>query len=421
MELVVDNFAGGGGASVGMEQGMDQTIDIAINHDDEAIAMHKANHPNTRHYMEDIWEVDPKEACRGQRVGLAWFSPDCKHFSRAKGSAPKRSKQIRGLAWVVLRWARAVRPRIIMLENVEEFRTWGPLGQDGRPIKARKGETFDTWARKLEREGYVVEFRTLIAADYGAPTTRKRLFMIARCDGQPIVWPAASHTKAEYKPAHSIIDWSLPCPSVFGRKRPLVKATMDRIAKGLERFVFNSSEPDPYIIRTGHAWKGGRVPGGWRGQPLESPLATVCATNDKALIIPFVARHWGGMVGRSINLPWPTVTSKGCQDQILSAFLIKYFGQSTVNSLNTPLGTLTSRDRYGLVTIKGEEYKLIDVGMRMLQPHELFAAQAFPADYIINPLYNGKPLTKTTQVRLCGNSVCPPIPAAMVAANYEQN
>ncbi len=379
--------------------------------------MHEVNHPGARHYTEDIWDVDPNEACKGKRVGLAWFSPDCKHFSKAKGGAPNRSEAVRGLAWVVTYWASQVKPRVIMLENVEEFENWGPLNPEGHPIRDKMGETFKQWIGRLEELGYKVEWRRLLAADYGAPTTRLRLFLIARCDGLPIVWPAATHAPETYRQAHEIIDWSLPCPSIFGRKRPLVKATMDRIAKGLERYVFGQTQT-PFLVRTGHAWKDGTVPGGWRGQTLDKPLATVCATNDKNLVVPFIARHWGGMVGREITRPWPTITAKGCQDQLLSAFLVKYFGTSTAQPLSKPIGTLTGKARYGLVTIEGQNYKLVDIGMRMLQPPELYAAQAFPSDYIIDPVLDGKPLTKTAQIRLCGNSVCPPVPREMVRANY---
>ncbi len=456
-ELVVDNFAGGGGASVGIEDAIGGTVDIAINHDAAAIAMHEANHPGTHHYQEDIWQVNPVQACKGQRVGLAWFSPDCKHFSRAKGGAPKRSKEIRSLAWTVTYWAGQVRPRVIILENVEEFEDWGPLDAMGRPDKDKMGETFKQWVAALQDLGYKVEWRSLVAADYGAPTTRKRLFLIARCDGLPIVWPEATHTKDEHTPAHSIIDWSLDCPSVFGKRpsgRPLAKATMDRIAKGLERFVFNQEVPTPFIIRTGHAWKDGTVPGGWRGQSLNDPLATVCATNDKNLVVPFIARHWGGMVGKDITHPWPTVTERCAQDQLAAAFLTKFYGTSVGSDARSPLGTvtaggwkhglveafllkyygtggprsvsepldtLTTKARYGLVEVYGEQYQLVDVGMRMLQPHELYAAQDFPEDYDINPVLptTGKRITKTDQLRLCGNSVVPRMSKVLVEANYQ--
>ena len=420
-EIEVDNFAGGGGASVGIEAALRRPVAIAINHDRAAIAMHEANHPGTHHYQEDIWQVDPVAACRDRPVGLAWFSPDCKHFSRAKGDAPNRSKEVRALAWTVTYWAGRVKPRIIMLENVEEFTNWGPLDGCGRPVKDKMGETFREWVTALQALGYVVEWRSLSAADYGAPTTRKRMFLIARRDGLPIVWPDETHSKEEYTPAHSIIDWSVPCPSVFGKRpngKTLVKATMDRVAEGLRRFVFEAEEPTPFIIRTGHAWKDGSVPGGWRGQDIRSPLATVCATNDKNLVVPWVARHWGGMVGRTIKMPWPTLTDKCAQDQLCAAFLLKYFGTGGARSIEAPIDTLTTKARYGLVEVYGQQYQLVDVGMRMLQPHELYAAQDFPDDYVIDPLVDGRAITKTDQLRLCGNSVVPRMSRVLVEANY---
>ena len=243
--LIVDNFAGGGGASPGIEAALGRPVDIAINHDPGAIAMHTVNHPQTLHYCESVWDVDPVKVCGGRSVALAWFSPDCKHFSKAKGGKPVE-KKIRGLAWVVLRWAAKVRPRVIMLENVEEFQTWGPL-VNNRPCPARKGETFRRWIQQLKALGYQVEYRELRACDYGAPTIRKRLFVIARCDGEPIVWPAPMHGPGlkPYRTAAEIIDWSIPVKSIFGRKRPLAENTMRRIAKGIQRFVIE--HPDPFI------------------------------------------------------------------------------------------------------------------------------------------------------------------------------
>lgn len=252
-ELIVDNFAGGGGASTGIEDATGCCVDIAINHDPEAIKMHKANHPYTKHYCEDVWQVDPVVACNGHPVGLAWFSPDCKHFSKAKGGKPK-DKFIRGLAWVACRWAGLVRPRVIMLENVEEFKTWGPLNRRKHPIKVKMGETFKKFVKQLVKLGYDVQYRELVAADYGAPTMRKRFFLIARCDGKPIIWPKPTHGPVDceevkagllkpYVGAYTQLDFSLPCPSIFDTSeeikekygiravRPLAKKTMDRIAR----------------------------------------------------------------------------------------------------------------------------------------------------------------------------------------------
>jgi site-specific DNA-cytosine methylase len=256
MGLIVDNFAGGGGASTGIEQALGRAIDIAINHDAEAIRMHEANHPGTLHIRNNIWQVDPLEVTGGQPVDLAWFSPDCKHFSKAKGGKP-REKSIRDLAWVVVLWAKRARPALILLENVEEFRSWGPLDEQGGIIKERAGETFDKWCRELRKLGYKLQFRELRACDYGAPTIRKRFFMVARCDGLPIVWPEPTHGKPDspdvlsgklkpWRTAAEIIDWSLPCPSIFERKKPLADKTLRRIAHGIVKFVLNN--PQPFIV-----------------------------------------------------------------------------------------------------------------------------------------------------------------------------
>jgi DNA (cytosine-5)-methyltransferase 1 len=273
-ELIVDNFAGGGGASLGIEMGLGRSPDIAINHDPEAIAMHKANHPNTKHFCEDVWEVNPIEACAGRPVGLAWFSPDCKHFSKAKGGKPV-SKKIRGLAWIVVKWAKAVQPRVIILENVEEFKDWGPLDDEGMPCRARKGMTFQRWQAQLKNLGYRVEWRELRACDYNTPTIRKRLFLVARCDGLPIVWPEATHSNPKkigtdlftshmkpWRTAAECIDWSVPCPSIFDRKKPLADNTLRRVAAGLRRYVIDS--PEPFIVSLTHH-------GGDRVESLDEP------------------------------------------------------------------------------------------------------------------------------------------------------
>jgi DNA (cytosine-5)-methyltransferase 1 len=504
-EVVVDNFAGGGGASDGIKRALGRPVDIAINHSAEAIAVHKANHPETRHYQEDIWEVDPREAAAGRPVGLAWFSPDCTHFSRAKGTTPLK-KEIRGLAWVVIRWAKTVRPRVILLENVEEFQTWGPLTDENRPDPSKVGETFRAWLAELTGLGYRVEFRTLVAADYGTPTTRKRLFLVARCDGGPIVWPEPTHGAGRgrsWRPAAEIIDWSLPCPSIFDRPRQLAEATLRRIAAGIRRYVIEAASPfvlpvthqgdarvhgideplrtvtaanrgefalcQPFIVRHGHystitgaGLREGCGAGTFRGQPLEAPLATVCATNDKHLVVPFIAKHYGGpnghqvvghevektlgtvtardhhalaaafltkfygtSVGADAREPLPTVTSGGGRGgghlAEVRAFLVRYYsagGAGTAQqSLFDPLHTVTTRARFGLVMVHGEPYEIVDIGMRMLQPHELFAAQGFPSDYQIAPEFNGRPLSKTAQTELAGNSVCPPVAESLVSAN----
>lgn len=526
MELIVDNFAGGGGASSGIEQAIGRPVDIAINHDPEAIAMHIANHPQTRHYCENVWDVDPREVTQGRPVGLAWFSPDCKHFSKAKGGKPV-SKKIRGLAWVALRWAATVKPRVIMLENVEEFVTWCPIGPDGQPCKKQKGRTFNVFINALKKHGYKVEYRTLVAYEYGAPTIRKRLFLIARCDGQPIVWPAATHDKTNWRTAAECIDWSISCPSIFERTKPLADATLRRIARGIQKYVIDAKEPFivtcnhsgegfrgnsinepmktltaardahglvvPTLIQTGYGERPGqdpRVPGlekplgtimaegqkhalvaptliqmgfgeapgspprcldpgkplgtvtagaikhalavatlvkhyagngAGAGIELTEPLHTVTAQDHHSLVSANLIRFFGTSTGADLNAPFPTVMPEGAgKTGLVSAFLAKYYGSASTNgqSLNEPTHTLTSRDRLALVTINAIDYVIVDIGMRMLQPHELFAAQGFPSSYVIAPMVNGKTLSKTAQVRMCGNSVSPPVARALVAANY---
>lgn len=580
-EIVVDNFAGGGGASTGIEIAIGRSVDIAINHDQAAIAMHRANHPETEHYTEDVWKVDPKEACAGRPVALAWFSPDCKHHSKAKGGKPV-SKKIRGLAWVAVKWAKAVRPRVIMLENVEEFMDWGRLDENNRPDPRYKGETFRRFVGQLERLGYVVEYRLLRACDYGAPTIRKRFFLIARCDGKPIVWPEPTHAapdsievlsglKKPWVPVADVLDFSLPCPSIFASSeeimeqygiravRPLSENTMRRIARGVMKFVVNN--PKPFIVsigQTGFAGDGrqsgvdeplrtivskaehcvcepvlapvmmrnnenavgsdvrdpiGTVTTGGhhmmispcmiqyhseqtgdaRGQTVDNPIMTVDASNRYGLVEPFliqtgygeregqkprtldiqkplgtivaqsnkfaecsvfISKYYGGdNIAASAEAPLPTVTaidhnavcsvcvtqmgnnSEGqCADMPLNtvtaksnhfaevcAFLVKYYGNGdSTASCRNPAPTITAKDRMGLVTVHGQDYRIVDIGLRMLTPRELFDAQGFPSDYIIDVDADGKPYPKSEQVARCGNAVCPPIPTALVRANLPE-
>ena len=326
-EIIVDNFAGGGGASTGIELATGRVVDIAINHDPDAILMHRTNHPHTIHYQASVWDVDPVEVCGGRPVGLAWFSPDCKHFSKAKGGKPV-DKNIRGLAWIVLRWAGTVRPRVIILENVEEFRTWGPVRR-GRPVKSKTGQTFRQWLGQLEALGYVVEWRELVAADYGAPTTRKRFFLIARSDGRPIVWPEPTHapadsqevkagTKKPWRSAAEIINWNLPAPSIFATKeeirerygvaavRPLARNTMRRVARGVDKFVIRSASP--FLVIVNHA-------GEFRGQGLEEPLQTITAKHGYGVASPVMApltmHNNQNAVGTAITEPVNTITGTG--------------------------------------------------------------------------------------------------------------
>lgn len=469
-ELIVDNFAGGGGASTGIELATGYSVDIAINHDPEAIRMHKTNHPNTKHYCEDVWQVDPIEACQGHPVGLAWFSPDCKHFSKAKGGKPK-DKFIRGLAWVACRWAALVRPRVIMLENVEEFKTWGPLNRGHHPIKEKQGKTFEKFVQQLTNLGYSVQFQELVAADYGAPTMRKRFFMIARCDGNPIIWPEPTHgpmnseavKTGQLKPyvgAYTQIDFSRPCPSIFDTTeeikekygiravRPLAQKTMARIARGLKKFVLEN--PEPFIIQCNHG--GERRPNNIRepmptitgkhgygiiaptliqyhsetlkdevrGQTIADPVMTVDSSNRYGLVTSFLSKFYKSGTGQDVREPLHTITTSAGHFGEVRAFLIKYYGSGTGQDIKEPLDTVTAQDRFGLVEIDGTEYQIADIGLRMLEPSELYGCQGFPEDYIIDHDYTGKTYPRSEQVRRCGNAVCPPIPAALVKSNLPE-
>lgn len=645
-ELVVDLFAGGGGTSLGIEWALGRSVDVAVNHDENAVAMHRANHPSSQHFCESVFKVDPAKATSNRPVGLLWASPDCTHHSKAKGGKPVSSKR-RGLAWVVVKWAKRTRPRVIGLENVEEFQDWGPVSRDGKPCKVRKGREFKKWVSQLQRLGYRVEHRLIRGCDFGSPTIRRRLFVMARCDGRPIVWPEASHADPAdprvvrgempaYRTAADCIDWHIPAPSIFERKRPLAENTMNRIAKGVQRFVIDAANPfivtcnhggdnfrgqsldapmrtitashdahglvSPYIARIGQTgWHNdglqyaintplttvttkaehllctpfiAKLNHGYRwfrGQSLESPLQTITAGGlQYALASPFVVKHRHGAVGhpadeplhtitagggppgrpgtggalgvsvpyfiprhgerpptwrcrhcdvihdveptcgcsacgarddlvanggqsprtRSVELPLPTVTATGngaslaaahmeqantgvvghsmhepvstivgkgstqrlCATHLINqkgadqrhsdmrepapticaggthaglvaALLAPYYGSGsgeTGRDLRQPAPTATTRDRFQLITvsINGETYVLVDIGMRMLQPRELFRAQGFPDSYIIDRTDSGQKLPKYVQVRLCGNSVCPQVAEALVAANF---
>ena len=448
-ELIVDNFAGGGGASTGIEDATGCCVDIAINHDPEAIKMHKANHPYTEHYCEDVWQVDPVKACKGHPVGLAWFSPDCKHFSKAKGGKPK-DKFIRGLAWVACRWAGLVRPRVIMLENVEEFKTWGPLNRGHHPIKSKQGKTFEKFVQQLMDLGYEVQYRELIAADYGAPTMRKRFFLIARCDGNPIVWPKPTHGPADsakvkagllkpYVGAYTQLDFSLPCPSIFDTSeeikkkygiravRPLARKTMDRIARGVKKFVLDN--PDPFVIEDESEdikmpiliqYHSETTKDEVRGQGIEAPIMTVDSSNRYGLVTSFISKFYKSGTGQDMREPLHTITAGDGHFGEVRAFLTKYYGSGTGQDIKEPLDTITAQDRFGLVTIYGTEYQIVDIGLRMLEPKELYGCQGFPEDYIIDRDCEGKVYPRAEQVKRCGNAVCPPIPTALVRANLKK-
>ncbi|MGG8043758.1 DNA cytosine methyltransferase [Klebsiella aerogenes] len=604
-ELIVDNFAGGGGASTGIEMATGRSVDIAINHDENAVAMHRTNHPDTLHYCENVFDVDPVAATGGKAVGFAWFSPDCTHYSKARGSKPVK-REIRGLAWVSVRWGLDVRPRVMALENVEEFKTWGPLlSCEMRPDPERSGETFRAFVgmlstgipadhpalyeccdflgispdskdakRLIAGLGYKVEYRELRASDYGAPTIRKRFFMLMRCDDQPIVWPEATHGDpksaavkagklAPWRTAAECIDWSIPAPSIFDRKKPLAENTLKRIARGIQRFVVDSAEP--FIVKCNHTSTSGKydcfrdqelgapiqtitkklgyaiavprlVPfmagnGGsqYQAKPrsIDKPLHTILKQSRACVVAPVVARQFGASIGHRADEPSATITaSGGGKSQLVSATLIhmgygERIGQSPrVLNLGKPLGTVvaggnkfavttaflakhyggnyngpgvgldepahsvttvdhhalitshlvklrgTCRDgqrsdepmptitaggqhvgevrallaandyderradqvkeflnSFGiseLVTIKGVVYRIVDIGMRMLQPHELYRAQGFPEGYVIDRDYRGNKYSKEKQVARCGNAVPPPFAEALVRANLPE-
>lgn len=514
-ELLVDNFAGGGGASTGIELALGRPVDIAINHDPNAIEMHKKNHPYTLHLCESVWDINPEEVCNGRKIAMAWFSPDCTHFSKAKGGKPVK-KEIRGLAWVVLNWAKLaerLKPRVIFLENVEEFKTWGPLTEDGYPDPEHKGETFHEFVNALRSCGYEVEWRELKACDYGAPTTRKRFFMIARSDGKSIIWPEKTHApsnsedvktgkKKPYVPAKDIIDWTIPSKSIFERKKTLSEATNKRIARGIFKYVFNN--PNPFILQIGHTGfskdRNHTINEPIRtivsknehclitptimvnntnhpGSDVQDPIKTITSGGHHALVVPtllqmgfpdndgkrvlnieepigtitsggnkfglsstvlvksaYIEKAYGGYyvgAGSKIEDPLSTITSvdhnRLCTLELgtihsksVDAFLIKYYGQGIGQSLSEPLHTISTKDRFGLITINGKSYEIVDIGLRMLQPRELYLAQGFPPDYEIEIGASGKALTKAQQVARCGNSVPPAFAEALVRANLPE-
>jgi DNA (cytosine-5)-methyltransferase 1 len=580
-ELLVVLFAGGGGSCTGIEQAVGRHVDIAINHDEVAISLHKANHPQARHYVSDVFDVDPREAAGGRAIGLLHASPDCTHHSQARGGQP-RSSAIRSLSWVVHRWAGTVRPRLITLENVEQILQWSPLvakrdPKTGRvmlldgtvaaagvhvplnqqflvPCTRRKGKNWQHFVEGLRRMGYAVQWRTLCAADFGAPTTRERLFMVARCDGEPIVWPEPTHAKRKsasakahparkpWRAAAECIDWSTPCPSIFTRKKPLAEATLRRVAKGIDRYVLKCADPfivricqqgslgksmrsidepittvtsknehalvAPTLVQMGYGERPGQAP---RALDLQQPLGTVVSGGGKhglvspvlvptthqgsdrvndaceplptittahrgevAVVSAFMAQMNGGFyegAGRAADQPLSTTTGRGTQQQLVTAlmthaytsnscggegdlrkpaktittgghhalvqcelspndeegalrvaaFLMRYYGQGGQwGDVREPMATITTKDRLALVTVlvHGTPYVIVDIGLRMLQPRELFTAQGFPLDYVIDRGADGKPLSKGAQTRMCGNSVSPPQQRALVLANY---
>lgn len=429
-DLIIDCFAGGGGASVGIEMALGRPVDIAINHDPQAIRMHKVNHPDTLHLTEDIFKVDLKKYVAGRHVSLMWASPDCTSHSKAKGGQP-RNKGLRILPWAVYKHAKAILPDVILMENVEEIQQWGPLDEAGHPIKERAGEDYKRFIAAMKKLGYDFDSRELIAADYGAPTTRKRWYAIFRRDGKPITWPEPTHSKSgadgrlKWLECGDYIDWSDLGRSIFDRPRPLADATMKRIANGYVKYVVNN--PQPYIVKNQSAvsfmiqYHGETREGDSRGQLLTEPIKTIDTSNRYGLVTAFVTKFYKSGTGQICEEPLHTITTLPGHFGLISAFLIKYYGTGCGQEAGKPLGTITTKDRFGLVNvvtdIDGEEYILKDIFLRMLKPEELKRMQGFPEDYILNRDIEGKPYPVGEQVARIGNSVVPIMAQALVSAN----
>jgi len=449
-ELTVVLFAGAGGSDEGIKAVTKRHIDIAINHDPVAISMNKRNNPLTKFYIEDVRKVDPIEATQGRPVGLLWMSPDCTFFSKARNKPiDRKGREVRSLAWVGVKWAKLVRPRIIMLENVEEFQDWCPLIKNEKgeltPDSSKKGETFYKFVNSMKKLGYEVQFRELRACDYGAPTTRKRLFMIARCDGEKIVWPEATHGDPEqmevrlgllkpWRIAGECIDWSIPCPSIFATskeikdeygitaKRPLAEKTMRRIALGVKKFIIDN--PEPYILDDKASfliqYHSETSKYDVRGQELTKPLMTLDTSPRYALVSAFITKFYKSGIGQSLKEPLHTITTSPGHFGLVQAFLIKYYGDAVGQSLNEPLHTITTKERFGLVMVKGEKYQISDICMRMLQTHEQFKAQGFRESYVFTHDEHGNPISRADQNEKLGNSVSPPVSEALTRANYRE-
>ncbi|MBC5712354.1 DNA cytosine methyltransferase [Hungatella sp. L12] len=428
--MLIDCFAGGGGASVGIEMALGRPVDIAINHDPQAIRMHKVNHPDTLHLTEDIFKVDLKKYVAGRHVALMWASPDCTSHSKAKGGQP-RNKGLRILPWAVYKHAKAILPDVILMENVEEIQQWGPLDEAGHPIKERAGEDYKRFIAAMKKLGYDFDSRELVAADYGAPTTRKRWYAIFRRDGKPITWPEPTHSKSgadgrlKWLECGDYIDWSDLGRSIFDRPKPLAEATMKRIANGYVKYVVNN--PQPYVVHNQSAvafmiqYHGETREGDSRGQLLTEPIKTIDTSNRYGLVTAFVTKFYKSGTGQGCEEPLHTITTSPGHFGLISAFLIKYYGTGCGQEAGRPLGTITTKDRFGLVNvitdIDGEKYVLKDIFLRMLKPEELKRMQGFPEDYILNRDIEGKPYPVGEQVARIGNSVVPIMAQALVSAN----
>ncbi len=514
--LIIDCFAGGGGASVGIEMALGRNVDIAINHDPDAILMHKTNHPKTLHLTEDIFKVDLQKYVKGRRVALMWASPDCTSHSKAKGGKP-REKGLRILPWAVYKHAKAILPDVIIMENVEEIQQWGPLDENGHPIKERRGEDYQRFIAAMKSLKYEFDCRELVAADYGAPTTRKRWYAVFRRDGREICWPEQTHNKGgtdgykKWEPIWKYLDLEDLGKSIFGRKKPLAKNTMNRIARGLEKFVFNN--PEPFMVQVNHGGDnfrgqsihnplqtitqkhgfgvvtpvvapyidkafGGNYKGagsdvkdpvstittvdhnrlisplliqyhsetsknGVRGQQVDSPIQTIDTSNRYGLVMSYMTKFYKSGTGQSLADPIHTITTSpghfgtvsvyatdwkelqksGVSMEIAqkctwaSQFIMEYYGCGIGQSLNDPLHTIVTKDRFALITVLGNEYVILDIFLRMLKPEELKMGQGFPKDYIINRDYKWNSYPVAKQVARIGNSVVPIMAQKLVEAN----
>lgn len=426
-ELIIDCFAGGGGASVGIEMALGRPVDIAINHDPQAIRMHKVNHPDTLHLTEDIFKVDLQRYVKGRRVALMWASPDCTSHSKAKGGQPRKSG-LRILPWAVYKHAKAILPDVIIMENVEEIQQWGPLDENGHPIKERLGEDYKKFISAMKGLGYIFDSRELVAADYGAPTTRKRWYAIFRRDGKDIIWPEQTHFKdsePKWKQCGKYIDWSDLGKSIFDRPKPLAEATQKRIANGIRKYILES---EPYVVRDKRAvafviqYHGEQKAGYARGQLLSEPIKTIDTSNWYGLVTAFITKFYKSGIGQGCDEPLHTITTSPGHFGLVSAFLIKYYGSGGgCQTIDRPLDTITTKDRFGLVNvildIGGEAYIIKDIFLRMLKPEELKRMQGFPDDYIIDRDIDWKPYPIKEQVARLGNSVVPVMAETLVRAN----
>lgn len=428
--LIIDCFAGGGGASVGIEMALGRSVDIAINHDPDAILMHKTNHPGTLHLTEDIFKVDLQKYVGNQHVALMWASPDCTSHSKAKGGQP-RKQGLRILPWAVYKHAKAILPDVIIMENVEEIQQWGPLDEEGHPIKERAGEDYRKFISAMVNIGYEFDSRELVAADYGAPTTRKRWYAVFRRDGKQIVWPKPTHNRLgtdglkPYEQCGDYIDWSDLGKSIFDRPKPLAEATQKRIANGIKKYIVDN--PDPYIVRNKDAlafiiqYHGETRQGDSRGQLLTEPIKTIDTSNRYGLVTAFITKYYKTGIGQGCDEPLHTITTSPGHFGVISAFLVKYYGTGCGQVLNEPLGTITTKDRFGLVNvlvdIHGEKYSISDIFLRMLKPEELKVMQGFPKDYIIDRDYKWRNYPIAKQVARIGNSVVPVMAEVLVKAN----